>query len=69
MIGPPLTEIFEHFLGELPDSRMQGLVDAYRERYAAIGFAENVLYDDMPIVIEELHSQELPAGRLHIKAS
>ena len=62
MIGPPLTEIFEHFLGELPDSRMQALVDAYRERYAAIGFAENVLYDDMPGVLEALHARGYQLG-------
>ena len=54
MIGPPLTEIFEHFLGDLADSRMQELVDAYRERYASIGFAENVLYDEIPGVLETL---------------
>ena len=32
MIGPPLTEIFEHFLGSLPDRVMRDLVDKYRER-------------------------------------
>lgn len=54
MIGPPLTEIFEHFLGPLPEERMLGLVDAYRDRYAEIGFRENTLYDGMAAVISGL---------------
>lgn len=62
MIGPPLTEIFEHFLGVLPNSRMQELVDAYRERYATIGFAENVLYDDIPAVIDKLSAKGYKLG-------
>ena len=37
MIGPPLTEIFEHFLGALDADVMQELVDKYRERYASVG--------------------------------
>ena len=57
MIGPPLTEIFEHFLGELPDSRMRELVGAYRERYATIGYTENVLYEDIPAVIGQLSAR------------
>ena len=62
MIGPPLTEIFEHLLGVLPESRMQQLVDAYRERYATIGFAENVLYDDIPGVLETLAAKGYKLG-------
>lgn len=62
MIGPPLTEIFEHFLGTLPASRMQDLVDAYRERYANIGFAENVLYPEMPGVLEKLAAKGYELG-------
>ena len=45
LIGPPLTEIFEALLGPVDDDRMLGLVAAYRERYAAVGYRENVLYD------------------------
>jgi len=62
MIGPPLTEMFGHFLGTLTASRMQDLVDAYRERYATIGFAENVLYPDMPAVIEKLAAKDYDLG-------
>ena len=31
------------------------MVDKYRERYLEIGFSENVLYDGMREVIDELH--------------
>ena len=54
MIGPPLTEIFEHFLGALPDQVMQDLVDKYRERYAAHGYSENEIYADVPDIIAKL---------------
>jgi phosphoglycolate phosphatase len=48
MIGPPLAEIFEHFLGALPEGRMIELIDRYRERYADVGFAENIIYPRIP---------------------
>ena len=54
MIGPPLTEIFEHFLGILPAQVIQELVDKYRQRYATLGYAENEIYADIPDVIAEL---------------
>ena len=54
LIGPPLTQIFEHFLGALPDPEMQDLVDKYRERYATIGYAENEIYDGMSGIIGQL---------------
>jgi phosphoglycolate phosphatase len=54
LIGPPLTQIFEHFLGALPDADMQDLVDKYRERYATVGYAENEIYDGIPDIIGQL---------------
>ena len=54
MIGPPLTEIFEHFLGTLPNQEMQDLVDKYRERYSTVGYAENEIYADIPGIIAQL---------------
>lgn len=62
MIGPPLTEIFEHFLGALPLDRMQDLVDAYRDRYASIGYAENLLYPEIPPVIKKLAERGYALG-------
>ena len=54
MIGPPLTEIFEHFLGTLPGKEMQDLVDKYRERYSTVGYTENIIYAEIPGIIAQL---------------
>ena len=54
MIGPPLSDIFEALLGELTETRMLELVDAYRDRYARVGYAENVLYDGIKPAISAL---------------
>lgn len=54
MIGPPLSDIFNALLGEVSEARMLELVDAYRDRYARVGYAENVLYDDMKPAIAKL---------------
>lgn len=51
MIGPPLNEIFEFLIGEVSDPQMQTLVRRYRERYASIGYTENVIYEEMPETI------------------
>jgi phosphoglycolate phosphatase len=62
MIGPPLSEIFTHFLGDLREREMHGLIDKYRERYASVGYRENTLYDDMPEIISELDSRGYSLG-------
>lgn len=54
MIGPPLTEIFEHLLGPLSQEITLNLIDKYRERYASIGYAENQIYEEIPAIIGEL---------------
>lgn len=54
MIGPPLSEIYAHFLGDLPEERMMQLVDSYRERYIRVGYSENVIYDGIPETIAAL---------------
>lgn len=62
MIGPPLTEIFEHFLGALAQDDMQDLVDKYRERYATVGYAENQIYADIPDIISQLSASGYQMG-------
>ncbi len=62
MIGPPLTDIFEHLVGELSTEAMQFLVDKYRERYSSIGYTENVVYARMPEVIASLSSSGFNLG-------
>jgi phosphoglycolate phosphatase len=62
MIGPPLTEIFEHLAGDVSADQMQLLVDKYRERYASIGYTENVIYARIPEVIETLSASGYVLG-------
>jgi phosphoglycolate phosphatase len=56
-IGPPLDQTFEQLLGDVLENEdrrlVVSLVDKYRERYAEIGYTENVLYDG---IIESLES-------------
>lgn len=54
LIGPPLTDIFATLVGELSAAENDALVDKYRERYAAVGYTENVLYHDIPVLISTL---------------
>lgn len=62
MIGPPLTEIFEFLIGDVSRHRMQTLVDKYRERYASIGYTENVIYEEMPEIIASLSASGYVLG-------
>lgn len=62
MIGPPLTEIFEHLLGTLDADVMQELVDRYRERYASVGYAENQVYKEIPEIISQLSASGYRMG-------
>lgn len=54
LIGPPLNEIFEKLAGADATSRMQDLIDHYRDRYATIGYAENRLYPGIPELLARL---------------
>ena len=54
LIGPPLTEIFEHLVGKLPPQVMQDLVVNYRKRYAEIGYSENEVYEGIPEIVATL---------------
>lgn len=62
MIGPPLTEIFESLLGPLDERHMLKLIERYRDRYASIGYAENVIYEDMPGIVRALHEDGYRMG-------
>ncbi|MFT5500980.1 MAG: phosphoglycolate phosphatase [Woeseiaceae bacterium] len=54
MIGPPLSEIFEHLLGPLSQEVTHDLIDKYRERYTLVGYAENQIYEEIPEIIGQL---------------
>src|SRR5262245_10296840 len=52
-VGPPLDETFKALTGVSEETEIMALVAKYRERYAEVGYAENVLY---PGVAEALAS-------------
>lgn len=62
MIGPPLTEIFKHFVGSVAEIRLQELVGKYRERYASVGYAENEIYEQIPATIAALAAHGYQLG-------
>jgi phosphoglycolate phosphatase len=62
LIGPPLTEIFEHLIGKVPESRMLELVHKYRERYASVGYTENKIYAQITETIATLSSSGYELG-------
>ena len=62
MIGPPLSEIFESILGPVDEAKMIGLIDTYRERYADVGYAKNIVYEGMPDMIHSLHDAGFRLG-------
>jgi len=53
-IGPPLDVSFKLITGSSSEQLIADLVAAYRERYAAVGYAENVLYDGIPEALARL---------------
>lgn len=55
-IGPPLDTTFSHLVSSTVNKLISSLVSTYRERYADIGYAENVLY---PGVVESLEKLRL----------
>jgi len=50
-IGPPLDDTFRRIVGSATEERIVGLVAKYRERYAEIGYSENVIYPGMVEVL------------------
>jgi phosphoglycolate phosphatase len=53
-IGPPLDQTFQEITG-LED--VTGLVAKYRDRYAEVGYSENLLYPGIAEVLQELSSR------------
>jgi len=53
-IGPPLDETFRTLVADATPDHVAALVAKYRERYADVGFAENVVYPGIPAALREL---------------
>lgn len=53
-IGPPLDGAFREILHLDQDKDVSSFVSKYRERYSAVGFSENILYDGIPDVLAAL---------------
>jgi phosphoglycolate phosphatase len=61
-VGPPLDQTFESIVGSASSEQVAALVSKYRERYADIGFSENVIYPDIPEVLRALEGSGIPIG-------
>lgn len=61
-IGPPLDASFESITGNSSPAHLAELVVKYRERYADIGYAENLLYAGIPEALQSLRSAGIPIG-------
>ncbi len=53
-IGPPLDYTFGELTSVVDEEEIAKLVKSYRERYAEVGYSENVLYKDMKPVLTSL---------------
>ncbi len=61
-IGPPLDLMFNKFFPSITTAEIDRLVLAYRERFVAKGYAENVLYDGIADVLIMLHESGFRLG-------
>jgi phosphoglycolate phosphatase len=53
-VGPPLRESFRHLLPAPDATAIDAALDAYRERFRAVGWRENVVYDGVPEALATL---------------
>lgn len=53
-IGPPLNVAFANLAPHASSSCITELISSYRERYSVIGYSENTLYPDIPMVLNQL---------------
>jgi phosphoglycolate phosphatase len=61
-IGPPLDQAFRFITGEHAPQRAREFVVKYRERYADVGYAENVLYPGVPAALAGFQQAGVPLG-------
>ena len=53
-VGPPLRESFARLLPAPDATAIDAALDAYRERFRAVGWCENVVYDGVPEALATL---------------
>jgi phosphoglycolate phosphatase len=61
-IGPPLDQTFRTLVADATTDHVAALVAKYRERYADVGFAENVVYPGVPPVLRALDAAGVALG-------
>ena len=59
-IGPPLDQSFAVLTGTTSSAHVTELVLKYRERYAEIGYSENVIYAGIYDALAQLHGHGMP---------
>jgi len=57
LIGPPLKDSFMHTFG-FEEKEAITCVDKYRERFSTVGLYENILFDRVPELLEQLKSRD-----------
>ena len=62
LIGPPLDQTLQSIVGSGSPDHIAELVAKYRERYAEIGYAENVIYPGIPEALLRLSVADVPMG-------
>ena len=61
-IGPPLDQTFTSIVGSSSPEHIGALVAKYRERYADLGYAENVIYPGILEALRALDAIDIPLG-------
>jgi phosphoglycolate phosphatase len=61
-IGPPLDQTFAAVVGPSSPEHIAALVSKYRERYAEVGYAENVIYPGILDALRALVAADVPLG-------
>lgn len=59
-IGPPLDEAFKSITGIASAEQIGSFVAKYRERYAEVGYSENILYPGIPEALGRLAEAGVP---------
>jgi phosphoglycolate phosphatase len=60
-VGPPLDETFK-ILTDASDADLRNLVSLYRNRYAEVGFSENIIYPGIVAALSELSKKGVSLG-------